>query len=78
VVTDIHRLDATLTAARDAIRAKGADDLHFLHLYFRGESEWLRIDSEQHGVTVEVQAMIQAFEALDSALCEPMQTTLQI
>jgi len=75
---EIHRLDEALTLAREAVRAKGADDLHFLHLYFTDRMEWLNAEAEEHGALAEVAAMIWAFEELDSAISEPVQLALEL
>lgn len=76
--TEIHALDAALTVAREAVRAKGAEDAHYLHLYFTGQLEWLKAEAQGHDAVDEIEAMIAAFEALDAAISEPIQTVLEV
>lgn len=76
-MTTIHALDATLSTAREAVRATGADGMHALYLYFRGDAE-LAWYAAQHNATQEIDAMVAAFERLDTAMSEPRQMELEL
>jgi hypothetical protein len=76
--TEIQALDAALTDAIQAARAKGVDAHHILHLHGRGETAQVQWEARQCGAEAEVAEMVRAFERLWRAVNEPVQAELGV